>query len=41
VPIAITGDAMTRMILVEWGVEMRNPLAHILMNGIKQGAIIT
>lgn len=40
VPIAITGDAQTRMILVEWGVEMRNPLAHILMNGIKQGTII-
>jgi hypothetical protein len=40
-PIAKTGDAETRLLLVEWGVEMRNPLAHILMNGIKQGAIIT
>jgi hypothetical protein len=33
---ARTGDAETRMIVVEWGVEMRNPLAHILFNGIKQ-----
>jgi len=40
-PLAKTGDAETRMILAEWGVEMRNPLAHILMNGIKQGAVIT
>jgi len=39
-PLAKTGDAETRMILAEWGVEMRNPLAHILMNGIKQGTII-
>lgn len=39
-PIAKIGDAETRMILAEWGVEMRNPLAHILLNGIKQGAII-
>lgn len=38
---AITGDARTRMIVVEWGVEMRNPVAHILFNGIKQGTIIT
>lgn len=30
------GDAETRMIVVEWGVEMRNPLAHILFNGITQ-----
>lgn len=29
------GDAETRMIVVEWGVEMRNALAHILFNGIK------
>jgi hypothetical protein len=41
VPLAKTGDADTRMILCEWGVEMRNPLAHILLNGIKQGAVIT
>jgi hypothetical protein len=39
--IAKIGDAETRMILAEWGVEMRNPLAHILFNGIKQGAVIT
>jgi hypothetical protein len=40
-PLAKMGDAETRLILVEWGVEMRNPLAHILFNGIKQGAVIT
>jgi len=28
------GDAENRMIVVEWGVEMRNSLAHILFNGI-------
>jgi uncharacterized protein DUF5309 len=33
---ARTGDAETRMIVVEWGVEMRNPLAHVMFNGIKQ-----
>ena len=33
---ARTGDAETRMIVVEWGVEMRNPLAHIVFNGIKK-----
>ena len=32
---ARVGDAETRMIVVEWGVEMRNSLAHILFNGIK------
>jgi hypothetical protein len=32
---ARVGDAETRLIVVEWGVEMRNPLAHILFNGIK------
>ena len=32
---ARTGDAENRMIVVEWGVEMRNALAHILFNGIK------
>jgi len=31
---ARTGDAETRMIVCEWGLEMRNPLAHILFNGI-------
>lgn len=38
--IAKIGDAETRLILAEWGVEMRNNLAHILLNGIKQGAVI-
>jgi len=32
-PIARIGDAETRMILTEWGVEMRNPLAHIIFWG--------
>jgi hypothetical protein len=39
-PIAKIGDAETRMILAEWGVEMRNPMAHILFNGVKQGAVL-
>jgi hypothetical protein len=39
-PLAKTGDAEVRMILAEWGVEMRNPMAHILFNGIKQGAVV-
>lgn len=39
-PLAKIGDAETRMILSEWGVEMRNNLAHHLFNGIKQGAVI-
>ena len=33
---ARVGDAETRMIVCEWGVEMRNPLAHILFNVIKK-----
>jgi hypothetical protein len=33
---ARTGDAETRMVVVEWGVETRNPLAHVLFNGITQ-----
>jgi Family of unknown function (DUF5309) len=33
---ARTGDAETRMIVVEWGLEMRNPLAHMLFNGISK-----
>lgn len=33
---ARVGDAETRMIIVEWGTETRNPLAHILFNGITQ-----
>jgi hypothetical protein len=32
---ARVGDAENRMIVVEWGLEMRNNLAHILFNGIK------
>ena len=32
---ARTGDAENRMVVVEWGIEMRNPLAHVLFNGIK------
>jgi hypothetical protein len=40
IPIAKIGDAETRMVLAEWGVEMRNPIAHILFNGVKQGAVI-
>ncbi len=39
-PLAKIGDAETRMILAEWGIEMRNPLAHILFNGVKQGEVI-
>lgn len=39
-PIAKIGDAETRLILAEWGVEMRNPLAHILYNGVAKGALI-
>ena len=31
---ARTGDAETRMIVVEWGTETRNSLAHVLFNGI-------
>jgi len=38
--LAIVGDARTRMIVVEWGVEMRNPIAHVLFKGIKQGTIL-
>jgi hypothetical protein len=32
---ARTGDAENRLIVVEWGVEARNPLASVLLNGIK------
>ena len=39
-PIAKTGDADTRVILAEWGVEVRNPLAHALFNGVKKGKVI-
>jgi hypothetical protein len=33
---ARTGDAESRMIVVEWGLEVRNPLAHVLFNGIQK-----
>jgi hypothetical protein len=33
---ARTGDAETRMVIVEWGCEMRNALANILFNGIQK-----
>jgi hypothetical protein len=39
-PIAKIGDAETRMIVVEWGTEMRQGMAHIVYNGIKQGTVI-
>jgi hypothetical protein len=39
-PIAKVGDAETRMVLAEWGTEMRNGMAHIIYNGIKQGSVI-
>jgi len=39
-PIAKVGDAETRMILAEWGTEVRNGMAHIVYNGIKQGSVI-
>ena len=32
---ARVGDAETRMIVVEWGLEMRNAVAHVLFSGIK------
>lgn len=35
-PLAKTGDAETRLILAEWGVECRAPMGHILFNGIKK-----
>jgi hypothetical protein len=34
--LAKVGDAETRMIVVEYGVEMRNSIAHIVFNGIKK-----
>lgn len=39
-PIAKIGDAETRMVLAEWGTEVRNGMAHILYNGIKKGPVI-
>jgi len=38
--IAKIGDAETRMILAEWGIEMKNPMAHVLFNGVKKGSVI-
>jgi hypothetical protein len=35
VPLAKVGDSETRMVVVEWGVEMKNGNAHILFNGVK------
>jgi hypothetical protein len=39
-PIAKLGDAETRMIIVEWGTEVRNGSAHLIYEGVKQGATI-
>lgn len=39
-PIAKIGDAETRMVLAEWGTEVRNGMAHILYNGIQKGPVI-
>lgn len=39
-PIAKVGDAETRMVLAEWGTEVRNGMAHIVYNGVKQGTVI-
>lgn len=39
-PIAKIGDAETRMILAEWGVEMRNEAAHAVIVGVKGSATI-
>ena len=33
-PIAKIGDAESRMIVVEWGTQVDNGLAHIVFNGI-------
>jgi hypothetical protein len=32
---ARVGDALTNMLVVEWGVETRNALAHMIFNGVK------
>lgn len=39
-PIAKIGDAETRLILAEWGVEMRNEAAHAVIVGLKGSATI-
>lgn len=41
IPIAKIGDAETRMILAEWGIEMRNEAAHIAFLGMKGNPAIT
>jgi hypothetical protein len=35
------GDAETRMLLVEWGVEMKNEAAHAAIIGVKAKSTIT
>jgi hypothetical protein len=39
-PLAKIGDAETRCILTEWGVEVKNPMAHLLFNGVKAGPLL-
>lgn len=41
IPIAKIGDAETRMILAEWGIEMKNEAAHLAFLGMKGNAAIT
>jgi hypothetical protein len=38
---AVIGDAETRMIAIEWGIEMKNEAAHAAIIGIKAAATIT
>jgi hypothetical protein len=38
---AKTGDADTKLLLVEWGVEMKNEAAHAVAIGVKAAASIT
>jgi hypothetical protein len=40
VQIAKIGDAETRMILAEWGIEMKNEAAHVALIGAKGNAQI-
>ena len=39
-PMGRIGDADTRVIVAEWGVEMRNAKAHILFRGFNDGDAI-
>jgi hypothetical protein len=39
-PIAKMGDAETRLILAEWGVEMRNEAAHAVIVGLKGSPLV-